>query len=82
MTSLPATFKPTLTTTDPMNRPHEAQLQDILQALSRIEEAVENARDAVEDYQERDAWDRDGLDLEGEISEIEGGLLDLREVAP
>lgn len=65
-----------------MNRPHEAQLQDILQALSRIEEAVENARDAVEDYQERDAWDRDGLDLEGEISEIEGGLLDLREVAP
>lgn len=65
-----------------MNRPHEAQLQDILQALSRIEEAMENARDAVEDYQERDSWDRGGLDLEGEISEIEGGLLDLREVAP
>jgi len=65
-----------------MNRPHEAQLQDILQALSRIEEAMENARDAVEDYQERDAWDRGGLDLEGEMSEIEGGLQDLREVAP
>lgn len=63
-----------------MNRPHEAQLQDMLAAIARIEEALDNARDAIEDYQDRDAWDRGGLDIECEMSEMDGALMDLREV--
>ena len=63
-----------------MTQPHYSQLEDILQAISRIEEAASNARDMVEEYMDEPL--PEGLDLDCDIAEIEGGLLDLREVAP
>lgn len=57
------------------------QLEDILAALDKLEEAVDLARCAVNEQWDIVPRERD-LCLDLDMAEIEGGLLDLREVAP